>query len=276
MLDMQDELDMDFEDYGDEFVDDFDDFSDYEMLAEYDGYDDDYVDLEGDWEGYDELDPFFGKAFRKIGGFVKRAAKKLAPIAKAHAGKIGGLLGGVVGGPAGAALGSKIGGFVQNLEDADDYDSEDEMDAMAPVSVIDEGLAESMATAASKSRPADAQALGGAIAITITSKTPIEVKRVTPALASAAGRMAKSLASDPAAKPLVKTLPTIVKQTAGTLRKKAAKGKPVTPKTAIRVMAKQAKRTLASPKRLEKALANNAVKRRKLDKAAIAKAERFY
>ncbi len=276
MLDLQDELDMEYDEYGDDFADEMSEFSDYDMLSEYDGFDEDYIDLEGDWESYDEADPFFGKALRRVGGWAKKAAKRLAPLAKAHAGKIGGLLGGVIGGPAGAALGGKIGSFVQNMEDADDFDSEDEMDAMLPVPAFDEGLAESMADAASKSRPSDAQALAGALTITITSKTPVEVKQVQPVLASAAGRVAKSLASDPAAKPLVKTLPTIMKQTAGTLRKKAAKGKPVTPKTAVRVMAKQAKRTLSSPKRLEKALASNAVKRRKLDKTAIARAERFY
>ncbi|MEO1177418.1 MAG: hypothetical protein AAFV87_09675, partial [Pseudomonadota bacterium] len=93
---------------------------------------------------------------------------------------------------------------------------------------------------------------------------------------SASGRVARTMASDPRSKQLIRTLPTIIKKTAATLNQKARKGKPVTKATAARVMTKQAKRTLRSQTRLARALASNAAKKRRLDKAAIARAEKFY
>lgn len=253
---------------NDTFGDSFDD-EDFEMFLEDE-------DLEGlDFEG----DEFWGglkKIASKVGSAAKSAAKKLAPLAKRHAGKIGGLIGGAIGGPAGAAIGGRLGSVVQNLEDEDEVDTEDEMEAPLPIAPLDESLAESMAAAASKSSPADARALGGALAITVMSKTPLTVKTVAPGIASASGRIAQSMATTPASRQLIKALPTIVQRTAATLNRKAQKGKPLTRATAARVMTKQARRTLGSPARLAQALAKNAAGKRRLDSAAIARAERFY
>lgn len=262
-LEFDEEFEDEFEDDEDDFADDYDEFYDEE-----------------DFEGFDlEGDEFWGslkKIARKVGGAAKRVAKKLAPIAKRHAGKIGTVIGGAVAGPAGAAIGGKIGGIVKNLEDEDEYDTEDEMEAVMPIPALDDSLAEAMAAAATKAKPSDAQALGGAITITIMSKAPIAVKTVAPALVSASGRIARTMAADPRGKELIRTLPTIVKKTAATLNQKARKGKPVTKGTAARVMTKHAKRTLRSQARLARALANNSAKKRRLDKAAIARAEKFY
>ena len=74
---------------------------------------------------------------------------------------------------------------------------------------------------------------------------------------------------------LVKTVPTICTKTAATLAKKAANGKPVTPRTAKRVMAKHAIRTLANTGELTKALAKNEVRKRRLNTKAIMRAERY-
>jgi hypothetical protein len=264
--DFEDDEDF-FEFEGEEFAD-FADFEDFEDEDLFDPYDD---------ESYfeDEADPLFGRLkrwARKAKDFAKKAAGRLARVAKKHAGKIGTVVGGAVAGPAGAAIGGKIGSVVKNLEDEDDgFDSEDEMEASIHIPANDEELAEEMAARATKSRPTDAQALGGALTITIMSRQPLKVKQVAPAVASAAGRIAKVLAADPPAKPLIKTLPTIVKKTTATLKRKAQ-----TRKTVARVMTKQAKRTLGSQRRLAAALANNAMKRRKLNRKAIARAEKYY
>lgn len=284
--------DYDFEEFEDDNFEDFDEFED-EDFADLEG--DDFEEFEefGEFEGEDlydlyddedflagEADPFFGKLkswSRKAKRFAKKAAGRLARVAKKHAGKIGTVIGGAVGGPAGAAIGGKIGGIVKNLEDEDDgFDSEDEMEAGIQIPSTDEELAEDMAARASKSRPTDAQSLGGALTITIMSRQPLKVKQVAPAVASAAGRIARVMAADPPAKPLIKALPTIVKRTTATLKRKAQKGKPVTRKTVARVMTKQARRTLGSQRRLASALANNAMKRRKLNTKAIARAEKYY
>ena len=203
--------------------DEFDEFGGDEYDSFLDEEDYEYFDEEGD--------EFWGALkgiAKKVGGVAKSAAKKLAPLAKAHAGKIGTLIGGALGGPAGAAIGGGIGRVVKNMEDEDDFDSEDEMEAVLPISPTDGGLAEAMAASAVKSRPSDAQALGGALAITIMSKTPLTVKTVAPGIATASGRIARSMATSQASRQLIKALPTIVNKTAATLNQKARKGKPVT------------------------------------------------
>lgn len=267
---LDDELEMYFDEEAD-FGDDFDEFGGDEYDSFLDEEDYEYFDEEGD--------EFWGALkgiAKKVGGVAKSAAKKLAPLAKAHAGKIGTLIGGALGGPAGAAIGGGIGRVVKNMEDEDDFDSEDEMEAVLPISPIDGGLAEAMAASAVKSRPSDAQALGGALAITIMSKTPLTVKTVAPGIATASGRIARSMATSQASRQLIKALPTIVNKTAATLNQKARKGKPVTKTTAARVMTKHAKRTLGSEVRLAQALAQNAAQRRRLNHAAISRSEKFY
>ncbi len=286
----------DFEDYAEDDFDydgdfeDYDDYDDEDDLFDDDGFDDDFddddeddfVDYLDDDDDFDddfdaEGDEFFRKLWRKVKKGAKKVAGRLARVAKKHAGKIGTVIGGAVGGPAGAAIGGRIGGIVKNLEDEDDgFDSEDEMNATIRIPTTDSDMAEAMAAAASKSRPSDAQALGGALTITIMSRTPMKVKSVAPAVASAAGRVAKVMASDPKAKPLIKTLPSIVEATTASLKRKSDKGKKITNRTAGRVMTKQAKRILRSRPRLAKALAKNTVKRRRLNKKAIARAEKYY
>lgn len=258
-----------------------DDFASGTVTDSFDSFDDEYeVYLgEDDFDGFDlEGDEFLGALggiAKKIGSAAKGAAKKLAPLAKKHAGKIGALIGGAIGGPAGAAVGGKLGSVVQNLEDEDDFDSEDEMEAAMPIAALDDSLAEAMAAAAARANPVDAQALGGAFTLTIMSRTPIRVKSVAPGLASASGRIVRSMTVTPASRQLIKALPTVVKQTAATLNRKAQKGKPITKATAARVMTKHARRTLGSEARLASALAGNVAKKRRLDTAAIARAERF-
>ena len=286
---------------------DYEDFEEDEFAAEGFDYDpeDEFgesedllmEDYEGDWEGDEEdfelvdamdgIDEFgfLKKAWRKI----KRVAKKVAPIAKKLAPWAGRAIGMALGGPAGAAVGGKLGSFVGNLEDEEDFygyeeaedeiDSEDEMDAIAdfPPDAEDEEAAENMAHVASKTKkPAEAGALAAASAATLASKAPPKVKKVIPVVSAASSNVAQVMTKAPNANVLKKTLPTIQKRTIATLTKKAAKGKPVTPATVKRVMAKQAAKVLKSPKQIAKALAKNETKRRSLNKKAVMRAERFY
>lgn len=241
-----------------------------------------FGELEGDvateGEGYDgfefegEGDPFFGSIWRG----VKKAASAVAPLAKRFAPQIGTAIGGALGGPAGAALLGKLGSLAQQLE-GEEMESEEELNAPSAVPPVDESLSESMADSATKLPPALAQSMGSAITVTVASRAPLSVKAVVPVLARASGDIARQLAGtrDPRAKTIIRVLPTINKKTISTLTAKARNGRPVTPRTAIRVMRTQANRVLNNPQTLGKALANNAQKRGQLNRAAIAKAERF-
>ena len=235
---------------------------------------DGYVDGFGGFDGEADNDEFLGSVWKA----AKGAAKKLAPLAKKFAPAIGTVIGSAIAGPAGAALGGKLGSVVKSLESEDEGETEDEMNAPVRVPPIDDGLSEAMAVAASKSRPADAQSLGSALTVTIASRAPLSVKAVLPVLAKASGDVARNLAasSDPRAKALIRTLPSIQKKTIATLTRKAQTGKPVTPRTAVRVMARHASRVMGNPQAIATALANNAVKKRGIDRKAVAAAERFH
>ena len=291
---LDEDLDEDmFNSYDDSELIDVDDSFDDEDFAEYyesDDFDGEAIDLD---EG-DSLSRRGRRARRRARRrrIFKRAGKmavKLAKKAKANAARIGTAVGAAVAGPAGAAHGAQIGNAIQNLEDSDwddeeweyeswddESDTEDEMNAMMPMSSLDDSLAEAMASAAAKSNPSDAQALGGALTLTIASRAPMAVKKVAPALACATGRITKQMATDHSSRPLINMVPTIVKDAVATLNSKNEKGKPITSKTAGRVLVKQAKRTLQSKTKMAKALTNNALKKKKLNKAAVARAERFY
>ncbi|MEA2413517.1 MAG: hypothetical protein QOI58_174 [Thermoanaerobaculia bacterium] len=65
-----------------------------------------------------ELDYFFGKIFRKVGGFAKRLApltKYLKPLAKRLLPIAGRVAGSFIGGPVGGAIGGKLASMATNL-----------------------------------------------------------------------------------------------------------------------------------------------------------------
>jgi hypothetical protein len=274
-----------FEDdaFAEAYADDlsgFDDFDEEDYLGE-----SDLLDFNGEADEFGFL--------KKAWSGIKKVGKTLAPIAKKLAPIAGKTIGGAFGGPAGAMLGGKLGSFVGNLEDEelagfegydgygdyeDESDSEDEMNAedFMDFEGEDEDVAEYMADIAAKApNPIDSGAMAGAITITIASKAPLQVKAVSPTLSSGAARLTKLMKNNPATKPLVKVVPTIAKKTVATLAKKAAKGKPVTPTVAKRVMAKQAMRVLSNPRELTKAIAKNEVKKRKVNMKVVKRAERY-
>lgn len=230
--------------------------------------------FEFEFESEGEGDPFLGSIWKA----AKKAAKVVAPIAKKFAPQIGSVIGGALGGPAGAAIGGKLGGFVQSMEAEDEGETEDEMNAQVDVPATEDQLAEAVAHAASRGRPIDAQSLGSQVTIFVGGRAPLPVKTVLPVLSQASGNVARALVQsrDPRARALVRTLPAIQRRTVATLVQKARNGKAVTPRVAVRVMAKHANRTLANQAAITKALAGNAAKRRQLDRRAISRVERFY
>ena len=274
-------------------TDDFDDFSEIGGVDDFDDSEDFGMDME-DFET--EGDYFFKKLWRGIKSTAKKVGKAVAPIAKKLLPVAAKAIGGAFGGPAGAMIGGNIGSMIANLEDdydgfdgyseADYYgdyeDSEDTEDEMSEdeeflgMDAEDDELAEAMADAASKAPSStDAGSLAAASASAVTKKAPPKVKRVTPVISSASGRLAKVFRKHPKARVLTKAIPTIQKRTVATLTKKAAKGKPVTPKTCKRVMIKHTAKVLKSPMQISKAVAKNELKRRKFDKKAVLRAEKF-
>jgi hypothetical protein len=262
-----------------------DDFSGFDDSEDEDISESDFLGFDGEADEFG----FLRKSWRRI----KKAGKTLGPVAKQFAPIAGQVIGGAFGGPAGAMLGGKLGSVAANIEDEelaglegydgygdyeDESDSEDEMNAedFMDFEGEDEDVAEYMADVAAKApNPVDSCAIAGASTNTIASKAPLQVKAVSPTLSSASARLTKVMKNNPATKPLVKVVPTIAKKTVATLARKAAKGKPVTPAIAKRVMAKQAIRVLSTPRELTKAIAKNEVKKRKVNMKVVKRAERY-
>lgn len=262
---------------------------------------DDFDEFDMGMDGFDAEGDYF---FKKLWGGIKKVASKVGrvagPIAKKLLPVAAKAIGGAFGGPAGAMLGGNIGSMIANMEDegmmyydgedmygessyfSDYEDGEDTSDEMSDdedflgMDSEDDELSEAMADAASKAPSStDAGSLAAASASAVTKKAPPKVKRVTPVLSSASGRLATVFRKHPKAKVLTKTIPTIQKRTVATLVKKAAKGKPITPKTCKRVMIKHTAKVLKNPTQIAKAVAKNELKRRKFDRKAVLRAEKF-
>lgn len=104
--------------------------------------------------------------------------------------------------------------------------------------------------AASSSNEAEAEALAGSlipIAMRGISSASPAMRTAAPALARATGRLVGALRRSPATRPLIKTVPTILRRTNAALSRAAASGTPVSPRLAVRTMANQTYRIMSSP-----------------------------
>jgi len=165
-------------------------------------------------------------------------------------------------------------------EDEDGGEFEEEDDRVPGLSAEAEALAEWLAAAAAEAESEEeAAGLVGGVTIHILGPGPVQIRRMTPVLVKRAVRLARVLRRSPRTRPLVPVIGSIVRKTAQSLARRAAKGEPPTAKAAVRTMAKHTARTLASPNRVAKALAKNRVlktrlARKRLSRRKILGAER--
>lgn len=107
--------------------------------------------------------------------------------------------------------------------------------------------------AASKLLPVVAKAVAP-MAKRALPKIARAVTRSSPKLTRSIGTIAKTLYRDPRARHLLKTVPTIARRTVGSIAKRAAHGKHITPQGAVRTLARQAKYVLGHPHQRQHAL----------------------
>lgn len=79
------------------------------------------------------------------------------------------------------------------------------------------------------------------------------IMAATPQVVQAAANVTRGLRSSPSTRPLVRTVPGIVGQTALNLARQAGAGRPVTPEVAVRALANQTARTLTDAQRCMRA-----------------------
>jgi hypothetical protein len=174
------------------------------------------------------------------------------------------------------ALGNIAGSLLgeQEMESEDEFESEDEAeispirkiypDAMmehlgelAAESESEEEAAEHflplIGMAASKLLPVVARAVAP-MAKRALPKIARALTKSTPQLTKGVGRVAKVLHRNPQTRHLLRAVPTIARRTVGNIARQAARGQQVTPRTAVRTLAKQARYVLGSPRQRQHAL----------------------
>src|SRR5215472_14471347 len=100
--------------------------------------------------------------------------------------------------------------------------------------------------AASKLLPVVAKAVAP-MAKKALPKMARAVTKATPHLTKSIGQVAKTLRRNPQTRHLLKTVPSIARRTVGSIARQAAHGRHITPRTAVRTLARQARNVLAHP-----------------------------
>jgi hypothetical protein len=233
---------------------------------------------EGELEGEYEAEQFFGSiaslarravqspTLRRIGLSAARAGlSRLGSVGGYVGGRIGGAAGANVGRDVGSWLGSQISGALPQSEFESEFEGEFEGEFETEANpirrVYADALMEHLGHAASNARTeAEAEAFLGALvplAAQIVPRIAPTIMRAAPQLIRGLSGITQSLRSNPQTRPLIRTIPSIVRGTATSLARQAGQGQPVTPQAAVRALAQQTARTVGSPQRSVQAYQRN-------------------
>jgi hypothetical protein len=276
-------------------------------LPELEAHEREISELEGEFEdeseagaelgelGEYESEQFFGRAFRGIGRFVRRAAPILKRIGRIAAPIVGKAVGGIFGGPIGAVLGSKLAGVAASQLSELEMEFEDELEAQEAHELAGESealehefefeaneqeaselseheqMAELMAHHAARSASEfETEALiGSATAMAFSPRDRAALRHVQHNLIRGAAILTRLLRMRRATRPMVRAVPVIVRSTTRILRRGAFQGNPITRERAARVMASQTRRILSNPRACVRILTRNVRSVRRLAQPGI-------
>lgn len=248
---------------------------------------------EWEWEGEGEAqlegEEFLGTAVRRGWGWLTQrdSPQRRFALGAARAAIERGsqALGGYVGGRVGQQnLGQQIGGVIgsglNNMLPQQEFEWESEFEGewegeefVNPLRrVYADAMMEHLAHAATRARSeAEAEAFIGALAPLAARLLPAAaptIMRALPGLVSGLSAATRVLRSNPAARPLVRTLPTVMRRTATRLAQQATQGRPVSPQTAVRTLAQQTARVLGNPQQCQQAVRRSQAVDRRLHQMA--------
>lgn len=126
------------------------------------------------------------------------------------------------------------------------------------------------AAAAARSE-AEAEAFIGALiplAARLVPRVAPTIIRSAPALIRGAANVTRTLRRNPATRPLVRAVPTIVRRTALDINRQATRGRPVSPQAAVQALARQTQRVISNPQQARVALQRNATVDRRYHQTA--------
>lgn len=218
----------------------------------------------GELGEFEQGEQFFGKIARGIGRFAKRAAPFLKKIAKVAAP----IVGTAIGGPLGGKLASVASKALLSEHELGELEGEFELGEHEMEVAEHEAAPQSMhelngelmaAVAANAETELEAEAMAGAAtAASISSKDRAALRGVLPHMVRGTAILTRLLRSRRATRPAVRAVPTIVRRTKRVLARQAARGRPITRRTAARVMAGQTRKVLGSPRLCARAMMTNA------------------
>jgi hypothetical protein len=223
--------------------------------------------FEGEFEGELEGEQFFGNVFKKIAPFLKKVAKVAAPmVGTAILGPAGGALGKL----AASALGeSEFEGELEfeNLESEFELEGEGEFEGEGEAEneiathppTEHEALAEMMAEAAARvGGDGEAEAMTGAAVVTVLSpRDRRALSHLLPDLLRGTAVLTRILRRHRRTRPLVRTVPGIMRRSVRHLKRRAAAGRPITRRAAAQTTAREVRRVLGSPRLVRASLARN-------------------
>jgi hypothetical protein len=233
-----------FEDeYEDEFEDEFETVGQGEFEDEY----------EDEFEG----EEFLGKLGRTISKIGKVALPALRSVAKVAAP----IVGTAVGGPLGTILGGAASALLEGeYEDEFEYEGEfeDEVRKLPQNTrpTPQQAQAEYMAAVAAQAQSeAEAEAMIGAATLTVLRPHErAELRDILPHLVRGTAILTRVLRRHRATRPGVRLIPSIVSDTSYLLSQRAARGRPISPHVAARIMSRQTRRVLSHPRSTNLAL----------------------
>jgi hypothetical protein len=213
-----------------------------------------------------ELEGAFGEGEQFFGKFLKKALPVLKKVAKIAAPIVGTAIGGPIGGKIGSMAGKLLGESEFESEYEFEFESEYESEGEAEFESVMRGplseqqaLGELMATAASNAMTemeAEAQ-IGAATIIALSPHDRQALRHVLVNINRGSAVLTRILRRNRTTAPFVRTVPTIVKRTAISLKKQAAAGHPITKARAAKTMATQTRKVLSSPPVCARAVARN-------------------
>ncbi|ONH58251.1 hypothetical protein CcI49_22460 [Frankia sp. CcI49] len=209
--------------------------SEWELEGEYE--------YEGEWEGEFESEEF-----------IRRALRRVAPIARRLAPHAAQIVGTAVAGPAGGLVARRL---AQALSEAEsEGELEGELEATPARS---RAVAEMMAAAATRAHTqAEAEAYVGAATIQVlTARDRRALLELLPHLVHGMAALTRILHRRRDTRQVIRTVPHIVGGTARTLSRRASAGLPVNRRIAGQVMAQQTRRVLANPRVISNVAARN-------------------
>jgi hypothetical protein len=160
---------------------------------------------------------------------------------------------------AGASLGSQAASWLGGLLPQQEYEAgfAGEFEVNPVRKIYPDAMMEHLGHAAAETESqAEAEALAGAMvplaARIVPGAAPVML-RAMPGLVCGVAGVVHRLHRSPATRPLVRTVPAIVRRTAATLAQQAASGAPVTPQATVQALARQTLRVLGNPQQSAKA-----------------------